>query len=286
MNSKAIKRQLLAAIAMVLVAALALGSSTYAWFVASGTVTAEGMKVQAKSEGGLAIRWAGDTSELWGTTASAKMDTAKALYPASTANLAKWTYAKALSASASAADTATYDNITGKVFSGSTGDFTANDYVVMQPFEVRSTAQDKRAEGLFVSDVTVTGSQNKDLDPAIRVGVRLVKTDGTFVGNFIYAPIAGHSTDCTWKDAANGNAETSITLSSVGKSDNANSQLLSKSEVIPFDKGAAVKVQIFIWYEGEDATLFSNNYAVNDLSVSVEFSSYGLNGTPPTGTGA
>ena len=45
MNSKAIKRQLLAAIAMVLVAALALGSSTYAWFVASGSVTAKDMKV-------------------------------------------------------------------------------------------------------------------------------------------------------------------------------------------------------------------------------------------------
>ena len=32
MQSKAIKRQLLAAVAMVLVAAIALGSSTYAWF--------------------------------------------------------------------------------------------------------------------------------------------------------------------------------------------------------------------------------------------------------------
>ena len=49
MNSKAIKKQLLAAVAMVLVAAVALGSSTYAWFVASGTVTAEGMKVQARA---------------------------------------------------------------------------------------------------------------------------------------------------------------------------------------------------------------------------------------------
>ena len=46
MNSKAIRKQLLAAVAMVLVAAVALGSSTYAWFVASGTVTATGMMVQ------------------------------------------------------------------------------------------------------------------------------------------------------------------------------------------------------------------------------------------------
>lgn len=282
MNSKAIKRQLLAAIAMVLVAALALGSSTYAWFVASGTVKAEGMKVQARSEGGLAIRWAGETSELWGITASAKMTDAKALYPASTKDLANWTYAKASSASASAADTSTYKTITGSIFAGGTGAFTANDYVVMQPFEVRSTAEDRRAEGLFVSKVTVTRGENKDLDPAIRVGVRLVKTDGSFVGNYIYAPIEGHSTNLTWKDATKGNDATAITLSSAGTKDNGQSQLVPSSEVIPFDKGAAVKVQIFIWYEGEDATLFSNNYAANDLSVTVEFSSYGLDGTAPT----
>lgn len=49
MNSKAIKRQLLAAIAMVLVAAIALGSSTYAWFAANDRVTATGLKATAQT---------------------------------------------------------------------------------------------------------------------------------------------------------------------------------------------------------------------------------------------
>ena len=40
MNVKTLKKQLMAAIAMVLVAAIALGSSTYAWFVSNNTVTA------------------------------------------------------------------------------------------------------------------------------------------------------------------------------------------------------------------------------------------------------
>lgn len=51
MNSKAIKRQLLAAIAMVLVAAIALGSSTYAWFASNNKVEAKGMKITATTEG-------------------------------------------------------------------------------------------------------------------------------------------------------------------------------------------------------------------------------------------
>ena len=278
MNSKAIKRQLLAAIAMVLVAAIALGSSTYAWFVASGTVKAEGMKVQAKSEGGLAIRWAGTDSELWGTTASAKMNPAKALLPASTANLAKWTYAKALNADKSDADTNTYKDITNEVFKGTSGAFGDNDYVVMQPFQIRSTAGDKLAKGLYVSDVKVTRGANtaKDLDLSIRVGVRMESEDG-FVGNFIYAPISGGSTSYTWHACAAGDTDTPVTLATAGTSTDTNSQLLTKDHTVPAVEGQAVKVQVFIWYEGEDAKLYSDNYVANDLDVTVSFSSYGFN---------
>lgn len=273
MNSKAIKKQLLAAVAMVLVAAVALGSSTYAWFVASGTVTAQGMKVQARAEGGLAIRWAGETSELWATSASAKMETAQKLLPASTADLAKWTYAKALDASKSDADTKSYADVTKAVYGGESGAFKTNDYVVMQPFEVRSTSESKLAKGLYVSGVTVDRTQNKDLDPALRVGVRMVSASGDVTAKYIYAPIDGHSDSYSWKDASNGNNATDVALEPIGDGTNGKSQLASSTTPIPFDKGQAVKVQVFIWYEGEDATLFSNNYAANDLNVTVAFTS-------------
>ena len=273
MNSKAIKKQLLAAVAMVLVAAVALGSSTYAWFVASGTVTAEGMKVQARAEGGLAIRWAGETSELWATSASAKMETAQKLLPASTADLAKWTYAKALDASKSDADAKSYADVTKAVYGGESGAFKTNDYVVMQPFEVRSTSESKLAKGLYVSGVTVDRTQNKDLDPALRVGVRMVSASGDVTAKYIYAPIEGHSDSYSWKDASNGNNATDVALEPIGDGTNGKSQLASSTTPIPFDKGQAVKVQVFIWYEGEDATLFSNNYAANDLNVTVAFTS-------------
>lgn len=49
MSTKALKTQLLAAIAMVLVAGIALGSSTYAWFASNTQVTANGMQVTAQS---------------------------------------------------------------------------------------------------------------------------------------------------------------------------------------------------------------------------------------------
>ena len=52
---KTLKKQLGAAIAMVLVAAVALGSSTYAWFVNNTKVTAEKVDVTAKAANNLLI---------------------------------------------------------------------------------------------------------------------------------------------------------------------------------------------------------------------------------------
>ena len=48
-NVKALKKQLAAAIAMVCVAAVALGSSTYAWFVSNNQVTANTSSISAQS---------------------------------------------------------------------------------------------------------------------------------------------------------------------------------------------------------------------------------------------
>ena len=50
MSIKALQKQLIAAVAMVIVAAIALSSSTFAWFAANTTVTATGMNVAAQSD--------------------------------------------------------------------------------------------------------------------------------------------------------------------------------------------------------------------------------------------
>lgn len=55
MSTKALKQQLIAAIAMVLVAAVALGSSTYAWFVTNTKVTAGQATVTATAANTLLI---------------------------------------------------------------------------------------------------------------------------------------------------------------------------------------------------------------------------------------
>lgn len=82
MNVKALKKQLMAAIAMVCVAAVALSSATYAWFVNNTKVTADNVTVTAKAANTLLISHATDNA--WGTTAQFKATTATEFVPVST----------------------------------------------------------------------------------------------------------------------------------------------------------------------------------------------------------
>lgn len=86
MDTKSLKKQLGAAIAMVLVAAVALGSSTYAWFVSNNSVKATSNNVHAMSNSAylvIANADAHQTSTDSTSAATASETTADvALYPA------------------------------------------------------------------------------------------------------------------------------------------------------------------------------------------------------------
>lgn len=83
-----LKKQLAAAIAMVLVAAISLGTSTYAWFVNNTKVTADNVKVTAKAANTLLISH--DNDNKWGTTAKFKVDSVTDFVPVSTINAVKF----------------------------------------------------------------------------------------------------------------------------------------------------------------------------------------------------
>ena len=87
MTVKALRKQLMAAIAMVVVSAVALSSSTYAWFASNNKVSATGMQVQAKAEGGIEIAFGKSTeaSGTFATSATAGLSNATYLLPTSTA---------------------------------------------------------------------------------------------------------------------------------------------------------------------------------------------------------
>lgn len=258
MNSKAIKRQLLAAIAMVLVAAIALGSSTYAWFVQSNKVTAEGMKVQAQAEGGLEISNA--DKQTWASTAAAKITDTTKLYPTSTKDTTTWYHAQAENASAKTAANSSYKELsldpTGK---GNGGDeFQDKQFYLVNEFYIRATAGTS-AKDLVIDNVKVTvdGNTTTNLDKSLRIAVKAGSN------TYVYAPSTDNLTYNVWNGTSLG------TQVVANKGDAPVTTGVSK-----IDSDGSTKVQIYVWYEGEDAQHFSNNLAsvVDKLSVTVEFS--------------
>ena len=268
-----LKKQLVAAVAMVLVAAVALGSSTYAWFVNNSTVTAEGMTVKAQTEAGLAIRF--DTGT-WATTASAGMTEATALRPASTINNTAWYHASALAANAFGGDAATRTTIASENY---------GDYMLVKEFQIRSTS-DTLSKGLYAKSVTVTkadGSLITDtMNTALRVGVLYDgSNDDTSDDKFvIFAPVAVGKEDSnkpsyTYKvyTGPTDTDGTSVTALAADAGTKDNALLIGESVSIPNAEDSCVKVKVYMWYEGEDHNLYSDNFVAQDLSISVDFSS-------------
>ena len=277
MNSKAIKKQLLAAVAMVLVAAVALGSSTYAWFVASNSVTAKGMKVQAMAESGLAISHDG---RVWGSVSTSDRQE-KTLSPVSTKDLKNWYHATALAPSNFSAGTGEKrDNVTETVLPS--GDFDDNNtYVFRDKFEIRSTAAgENQSKGLYVKKITVTQGANenaveKTMSTALRVGVTYTATGANNTATKIFAPVslASGANNSPTKSYAvydeNGQQiGGDFTVDEFGAT---TSNLIGAST--PISKDEPISVFIYIWFEGEDHNLYSDNFNAENLNVSVEFSS-------------
>ena len=104
---KALKKQLVAAIAMVLVAAVALGSSTYAWFVSNNSVTATTSTISAQSNAPFLKIDKEEITENSGTSIDFQGVDKVELYPAQVVKANADTTPLFQSAYASAADAAT-----------------------------------------------------------------------------------------------------------------------------------------------------------------------------------
>ena len=82
METKALKKQLGAAIAMVLVAAIALGAATFAWFVNNNAVTATGVDVSTSSA--VPNLYINSTGQTTGEMSTKDNNNPSLLYPVST----------------------------------------------------------------------------------------------------------------------------------------------------------------------------------------------------------
>ena len=282
MNSKAIKRQLLAAIAMVLVAAIALGSSTYAWFSANKTVTASGVELSAQVPTQLLIKGSATTAiyksaiDFSAADDSANSSTAKTLKALPAAAYK----ARSTTGTATLVDTAANwkkltpagqvkVDVNGQV-SGAEAVLTADDYVaaaansdyLKDTFTLKLVGEPgadtngkkvtaKITAKMTGTNLSATVADGKTQVSPIYKAIHIAFSDGTT----LYEQDLGNGTVAY---AADGNSAT-VTLSNV--------------TLTAMDKNdQEVKYTMYIWYDGEDEDCKNSNAATIDtFSYSFDF---------------
>ena len=281
MNSKAIKRQLLAAIAMVLVAAIALGSSTYAWFSANKTVTAKGVELSAEVPTQLLIKGSADKAIYKSAIDfSAAVDSANSTTAKTLTTLPAAAYkARSTAGTVSLIDTANNwkkltpagqvkVDVNGQV-SGKEAVLTADDYVAAtantdyykDTFTLKLVGEPgtnddgkkvtaKITAKLNGQNLAATGEGNTQVSP-IYQAIHIAFSDG----KTLYEQDLGEGTVAY---AADGNSAT-VTLSNVA--------------LTAMDKNdQEVEYTMYIWYDGEDADCKNSNAATIDtFSYSFDF---------------
>lgn len=236
MDTKALKKQMGAAIAMVLVAAVALGSATFAWFVSNNSVKATTSNIAAQSNSAYLVidKTVTSTSSTGAVTSAVGK---KELYPAKTekgqSGNAVWKSAYASSAMASTMKPGSEFTI---------GDGTAAkavdaNYAVKNTFYVGTGTYDGEFTNLHITGVTVTNpatTENKNLGDALRVLV-----------------VCGEKWE-VWSGKG-------IQLSSSSDSNPLSASNLLATDNAVIKSGEDAQIDVYLYYDGDDTNVYSNN---------------------------
>lgn len=264
---KALKKQMAAAVAMVCVAAVALGSSTYAWFVSNNNVDAITTDISAQSNSAYLViqeatadKTATDSTST--SSATAEDRTAVALYPAQVVNGTATGSYKFESAYAAAAGNSLEKTSTRFTVgdNGTAAEAVTNQYAHKDTFYIGTGGYDGSFTNLKVEGVTVSAknADKADLVNAMRVLVVCgdqwtVWKNGAEVTSVDTLNTAGNATETTTLTAKYTDATNKAIAASVSKDND-------------------VTVDIYVFYDGADGQVNSDNLAdLKDCGVTVTF---------------
>lgn len=243
MDTKALKKQMGAAIAMVLVAAVALGSATFAWFVTNNKVDATTSTISAQSNAAFMYIREKTSDNQDSTTWTSTVDPAvgdKALYPAHWALVTESGTDKAYATAGSFYTAFGTDANNGamKGKSISVGDPEAavtGQYAVKNTFRIGSKGS--TLKDLVVASASLGTAGNAQFDKSLRV---LVKSGENWVL-------------CGYQDADN-------PFAILGASSDNN---LIASKVDGSDEAKEVVVDMYVFYDGDETEAIKTNNLSN-----------------------
>lgn len=277
------------ALGVLLLSTAASVTGTVAWFSMNNFVTATGMNVKAKAENGIVISNAADGAS-WKDSATSLHSSTLEVKPTSTATAATWVH----STSNDAADENTendYDLLTTAVDSATGAGYvdenansaydsaTDSVYYSMHSFYIKSSAQ-AITNTLYITNVqaTLPAPQNSEnLNKALRV---LVKLNGAATAK-VYSPVYAAADYSVATTAGKYSGEGAATKAEVKPIDaSAANGLIATAkqeflpnEAIPANNGTPLRIDVYLYFEGEDPNCISNNLTatLDTINVSVTF---------------
>lgn len=260
---KALKKQMAAAIAMVTVAAVALGSSTYAWFVTNNKVDATTSTISAQSNAAFMTIKTGTTGASTVDTTSVTTDVkTKALYPATfgeETNAEKGTFMTGYGTTLS---NGALKGELKKVHKAADGESTtddgkiatavAADYALQQDFNISSKG--KNLTSLSIEKVENAEGSNLTSSLAKALRVLVTNADGT-----VWA-VYGQKADTATEDGGT-TAVTDYEVKLTSANQNAD---VTFGDITA---GQDTAVHVYLYYEGKDAKVTTKNLQENKLTA-------------------
>lgn len=249
MSTKALKKELMAAVVMLLVAVIALSGSTYAWFAKSSKVDATGMEVTAKTDMGfLLITNAAITSTKEGQTGATSAE-------------AKTTGAALLPVAVSGGATMKADynkiNTASAWYYQYSDDLNESKSNLTTPEAVENA---KWGEYVLVNEFGLAVAENSTTMKSIACSAKIDPTSNAAVNVLVVASngawVEFSGTGSAVKGNVKGSNVTQSATDWVG------------TLVDEMSPGEYMNVRVFIYWDGDDDDVFSNNIA-NLLGTSV-----------------
>lgn len=240
------KRALISSVAMLLVAMIALGTATFAWFTQSTSTTATGLNVRTVKSSELEIS---KSDHIWQDSQIDYGQKNAILKPATSANGTTWYQA----------DAAAKNNFAAKADSikAATGN-----YVYKDQLNVKNAV----ATGGKSMKVTieVTGLTNKYGRVALVPATEATTTNGVAPMKE-GAAFTDHLFDTDGETVAAFNSTTATDTTDIAASSDA------KFEIASLAPQAAEYFNLYVWFEGQDAQCFDTNAGqpIGDITINV-----------------
>lgn len=269
-------RKLIPALAMLLISAVMMSTASFAWFTINKTVTASGMKVTARAEGGIQIARPGSEA---GVGVSSAIGSITSLLPTSTYDAQHWAHAEGTADDNGAGLVGSYEELTLTSSSPSTSGLgllyntnSSNAYVLYDTYTITPDENSSGFTNLWLSACYVEGNNN-DLSKSLRVAV--VCGDKII----ICAPISGASLSYKYMNGVVDGEGASLAKDVTAISTyNTNLYPLASNEnyrLTATDTSVdSATVSVYIYFEGEDVshTTQNLNIGVDTLTISCKFS--------------